>query len=59
MDRSLFLVKSKILDVEGVRNSVFTGPHSTIISDSCDYVGMAFWLNFVFHKFLSKTLSPC
>ena len=39
MDRSLFLVRIKILDAKGVCDSAVTGPYSAIISHSCNYVG--------------------
>ena len=39
VDRSLFLIRSLILDVEVVRDSAFTSSYSAFISDSYDYVG--------------------
>ena len=39
MDRGLFLIRSLILDVKGVRDSSFTDPYNAIISVICDYVG--------------------
>ena len=39
MDSSLFLVRSWILDVKGVRDFAFTGSYSAIISERYDYIG--------------------